>query len=85
MKLISWNVNGLRACLKKGFMESFRVLDADIFALQETKMQPDQAILDLPGYRQRKRGIPAQRSSRVSSRLPSPAASAARNMIVRDV
>lgn len=52
MKLISWNVNGLRACLKKGFMESFRVLDADIFALQETKMQADQAILDLPGYRQ---------------------------------
>ena len=52
MKLISWNVNGLRACLKKGFMESFRMLDADIFALQETKMQPDQAILDLPGYRQ---------------------------------
>ena len=52
MKFISWNVNGLRACLKKGFMESFRQLDADIFALQETKMQPDQAILDLPGYRQ---------------------------------
>ena len=52
MKLISWNVNGLRACLKKGFMESFVKLDADVFALQETKMQPDQAILDLPGYRQ---------------------------------
>ena len=52
MKFISWNVNGLRACLKKGFMESFRQFDADIFALQETKMQPDQAILDLPGYRQ---------------------------------
>ena len=52
MKLISWNVNGLRACLKKGFMESFRELGADIFALQETKMQPDQAILDLPGYKQ---------------------------------
>ena len=52
MKFISWNVNGLRACLKKGFMESFRQLDADIFALQETKMQPNQAILDLPGYRQ---------------------------------
>ena len=52
MKFISWNVNGLRACLKKGFMESFRQLDADIFALQETKMQPDQAILELPGYRQ---------------------------------
>ncbi|WP_298594331.1 exodeoxyribonuclease III [uncultured Mitsuokella sp.] len=52
MKLISWNVNGLRACLKKGFMESFLQLDADIFALQETKMQPEQAILDLPGYTQ---------------------------------
>lgn len=52
MKFISWNVNGLRACLKKGFMESFAQLDADVFALQETKMQPDQAILDLPGYRQ---------------------------------
>ncbi len=52
MKFISWNVNGLRACLKKGFMESFQRLGADIFALQETKMQPDQAILDLPGYRQ---------------------------------
>ncbi len=52
MKFISWNVNGLRACLKKGFMDTFRTLDADIFCLQETKMQPDQAILDLPGYRQ---------------------------------
>lgn len=52
MKLISWNVNGLRACLKKGFMESFLQLDADIFALQETKMQPEQAILDLPSYTQ---------------------------------
>lgn len=52
MKCISWNVNGLRACLKKGFMESFVKLDADVFALQETKMQPEQAILDLPGYRQ---------------------------------
>lgn len=52
MKMISWNVNGLRACLKKGFMESFCCLDADVFCLQETKMQPDQAILELPGYRQ---------------------------------
>ena len=52
MKFISWNVNGLRACLKKGFMESFCKLDADVFCLQETKMQPDQAILDLPGYKQ---------------------------------
>lgn len=52
VKFISWNVNGLRACLKKGFMESFRKLGADVFALQETKMQPDQAILELPGYLQ---------------------------------
>ena len=39
MKLISWNVNGLRACLKKDFMASFTALDADIFCLQETKLQ----------------------------------------------
>ena len=52
MRFISWNVNGLRACLKKGFMESFRTLNADVFALQETKMQPEQAILELPGYKQ---------------------------------
>ena len=52
MKFVSWNVNGLRACLKKGFMDSFRALDADVFALQETKMQPGQAILELPGYEQ---------------------------------
>lgn len=50
MKLISWNVNGLRACIGKGFAESFQSLGADIFSLQETKMQPDQAVLDLPGY-----------------------------------
>lgn len=52
MKLISWNVNGLRACVGKGFEESFKALDADVFCLQETKMQPAQAILELPGYRQ---------------------------------
>ena len=51
MKLISWNVNGLRACLKKDFMASFTALDADIFCLQETKLQPDQIALELPGYR----------------------------------
>ena len=47
MKFVSWNVNGLRACLGKGFLESFSALDADVFCLQETKMQPDQAQLDL--------------------------------------
>ncbi len=52
MRFVSWNVNGLRACLTKGFMESFRDMDADIFCVQETKMQPGQAILDLPGYKQ---------------------------------
>ncbi|MGN0255283.1 MAG: exodeoxyribonuclease III [Chordicoccus sp.] len=52
MKFISWNVNGLRAVLKKNFMETFTALDADIFCLQETKMQEGQAALDLPGYEQ---------------------------------
>ncbi len=52
MKLISWNVNGLRACLNKGWRESFDRLNADVFCLQETKLQPGQLELDLPGYRQ---------------------------------
>lgn len=52
MKLISWNVNGLRACLKKNFTESFDSLDADFFCLQETKMQEGQVSLTLPGYHQ---------------------------------
>ena len=50
MKLISWNVNGLRACVGKGFLDFFNREDADIFCIQETKMQPDQLELDLPGY-----------------------------------
>ncbi len=52
MKLISWNVNGLRACVQKGFLEYFREVDADVFCLQETKMQAGQLELDLPGYHQ---------------------------------
>ncbi|MBE5039034.1 exodeoxyribonuclease III [Oscillospiraceae bacterium DSM 107454] len=52
IKLISWNVNGLRACMQKGFMESFKALDADMFCLQETKLQKGQIDLDLPGYYQ---------------------------------
>ena len=52
MKLISWNVNGLRACLKKGFEDAFYALDADLFCLQETKLQSGQVELDLPGYHQ---------------------------------
>ena len=52
MKLISWNVNGLRACLTKGFLDYFNEADADIFCLQETKLQADQHDLELPGYHQ---------------------------------
>lgn len=50
MKLISWNVNGLRAALNKGFMDFFRLEQPDICCIQETKMQPGQAVLDLEGY-----------------------------------
>lgn len=50
MKLISWNVNGLRACLKKGFEDVVRGFDADFFCIQETKMQQGQAEVDLPDY-----------------------------------
>ena len=52
MRLISWNVNGLRACVQKGFLDVFRELDADCFCLQETKLQPDQIDLELSGYEQ---------------------------------
>ena len=52
MKLISWNVNGIRACITKGFEESFQKLDADIFCIQETKCQENQVKLELPGYYQ---------------------------------
>lgn len=52
MKYISWNVNGLRAAMKKGFMDVFRELDANIFCLQETKLQAGQIEMDLPGYEQ---------------------------------
>ena len=51
-KMISWNVNGLRACMKKGFQEYFEAADADIFCLQETKLQEGQIDLNLPGYHQ---------------------------------
>ena len=52
MRLISWNVNGLRSCVQKGFLDFFRNADADCFCLQETKLQPGQIDLDLPGYEQ---------------------------------
>ena len=50
MKFVSWNVNGLRACLKKGFVDSVLALDADFICLQETKMERGQAEVELPGY-----------------------------------
>lgn len=52
MKLISWNVNGIRACLQKGFLDFFEEIDADVFCLQETKLQAGQHDLELPGYHQ---------------------------------
>ena len=52
MKCISWNVNGLRACVGKGFADAFAQLDADFFCLQETKLQSGQIDLPLPGYAQ---------------------------------
>ena len=52
MKLISWNVNGLRACMGKGFMDFFQEADADIFCIQESKLQEGQISLELPGYYQ---------------------------------
>ena len=50
MRFISWNVNGLRACMQKGFAEYFAALHADFFCLQETKLQPEQISIDFPGY-----------------------------------
>ena len=52
MKFVSWNVNGFRAVLGKGFAETFAALDADVFCLQETKMQPGQAAFSPEGYHQ---------------------------------
>jgi len=52
MKFISWNVNGLRACVQKGFLDFFKEVDADFFCIQESKLQEGQIDLDLPGYHQ---------------------------------
>lgn len=52
MKFISWNVNGLRACVQKGFLDFFNEIDADFFCIQESKLQEGQIDLDLPGYQQ---------------------------------
>ena len=52
MKLISWNVNGIRACVQKGFLDFFKEVDADIFCIQESKLQEGQINLELEGYNQ---------------------------------
>ena len=52
MRLVSWNVNGIRACMQKGFMDFFKEIDADVFCIQETKMQPGQLEIETPGYYQ---------------------------------
>ncbi len=52
MRLVSWNVNGIRACIKKGFMDFFNDIDADIFCIQESKLSEGQLEMDLPGYKQ---------------------------------
>ena len=52
MKFVSWNVNGIRACVKKGFVDVFQELDADVFCIQESKLQAGQLDLDMPGYHQ---------------------------------
>ena len=76
MKLVSWNVNGLRACLGKGFLDYCAQEDADVVCLQETKLQPEQAVFDLDGYHRyfysaEKRATPARPCSRRPSRCPS--------------
>jgi len=65
MKLISWNVNGIRACITKGFEDFFNKIDADIFCVQETKCQVDQVELEFKGYKSfwnsaEKKDIPGQ-------------------------
>ena len=89
-KMISWNVNGLRACMKKGFQEYFEAADADIFCLQETKLQEGQIDLELPGYHQywnyaEKKDIPARPCLPKRSRFLFAMVSESKNMIWKAV
>ena len=71
MRFISWNVNGLRACMQKGFADYFAALNADFFCLQETKLQPEQISIDFPGYLQFwNSAIPARPSLQSTHRFP---------------
>lgn len=87
-KFISWNVNGLRACVTKGFMDFFSEIDADAVCLQETKLQEGQIDLDLEGYYQywnyaEKRAIPERRSFAGRSRFLSAMVSGSRSTTKR--
>ena len=77
-RLISWNVNGLRACVGKGFLDFFREADADVFCLQETKLQAGRDIINI-GIMRRRRATPAPRCSVSRSRSPWPMGSAWRS------
>ena len=81
MKFISWNVNGIRACMGKGFMDFFNTIDADIFCLQETKMQEGQLVLDLPGTMRKRKATPEPHCSPAPSQSASRTAWALRSTI----
>lgn len=86
MKLISWNVNGLRACVQKGFLDYFHAADADFFCIQESKLQEGQIALDLPattstGITPRKKATPARQSLQNTNLFRSHAASAPQSAI----
>lgn len=90
MKFISWNVNGLRACMQNGFLDFFNEVDADFFCVQETKLQEGQIALDLPGYYQfwnyaEKKAIRALLFLQNTNHSLSLMASASRSMTMRGV
>lgn len=90
MKAVSWNVNGLRACLNKGFADIVQELDADFFCVQETKLQAGQLDLTLPGYTSfwdyaEKKAMRARRYSPKSRPWRPHTASGKTNTITRDV
>lgn len=90
MKFISWNVNGLRACMQKGFLDFFNEVDADFFCVQETKLQEGQIALDLPGYHQfwnyaEKKGYSGTAILQNTNHSLSLMASASRSMTMRGV
>ena len=89
-KMISWNVNGLRACMKKGFQEYFEAADADIFCLQETKLRKDRSTLSCPaiisiGIMRKRKDIPVRPCLPKRSRFLFAMVSESKNMIRKAV